>query len=184
MSTYQSLEIIPSVKDLKYLSDALNSPHKYIVLTKAHIGNLKNLVDLCHQANKKVIVNLELLNGFNADSIGIKLLKQQFKVDAVIAKGTSKINMAKAAGLTTIQRIVLEDSIALDASLKIVQESKADMIELRPGYFGMKFLEQFRQVCDSPYILSGFMSKKEHLEAAEKLGLFGVTTSRKDLWND
>ncbi len=53
MSTYQSLEVIPSVKDLKYLSDALKSPHKYIALTNAHIGNLKNLVDLCHQANKK-----------------------------------------------------------------------------------------------------------------------------------
>lgn len=56
MSTYQSLEVIPSVKDLKYLSDALKSPHKYIVLTNAHIGNLKNLVDLCHQSNKKSLL--------------------------------------------------------------------------------------------------------------------------------
>lgn len=184
MSTYQSLEVIPSVKDLKYLSDALKSPHKYIVLTNAHIGNLKNLVDLCHQSNKKVIVNLELLYGFNADSIGIKLLKQQFKVDFIIAKGTSKINMAKTAGLITIQRIVLEDSIALDSALKIVQESKADMVELRPGHFGMEFFEKFRQTRDVPYILSGFMSKKEQLDRAEKLGLFGATTSCKDLWNE
>lgn len=84
-----------------------------------------------------------MLYGFNADSIGIKLLKQQFKVDFIIAKGTSKINMAKTAGLITIQRIVLEDSIALDSALKIVQESKADMVELRPGHFGMEFLKSF-----------------------------------------
>lgn len=184
MSTYQSLEVIPSVKDLKYLSDALKSPHKYIALTNAHIGNLKNLVELCHQANKKVIVNLELLSGFNADSIGIKLLKQHFKVDLIIAKGTSKISMAKTAGLMTIQRIVLEDSIALDAALKIVQDSKSDMVELRPGLLGMKFFEEFRQARDVPYILSGFMSEKEHFDKAEKLGLFGVTTSCKGIWNE
>ncbi|GIO24759.1 hypothetical protein J11TS1_33400 [Oceanobacillus sp. J11TS1] len=41
------------------------------------------------------------------------------------------------------------------------------MIELRPGYFGMKFIEEFRQVRDAPYFLSGFMSKKEHLAEAE-----------------
>ncbi|MFD2630036.1 glycerol-3-phosphate responsive antiterminator [Oceanobacillus kapialis] len=179
----QPMHIIPSIKELKNLSYALKLDVTYIYLSDIHIGNLKNMVDLCHKAGKKVIVNMDLVAGLHADGVGIKLLKQQFKVDIAIGRGVSKINMAKSSGLQTIQRVILEDTIALTTSIKMLSESKADMIELRPGFYGMKFLKTFKEKRDLPFILSGFVDNKDMLEEARDHGFFGVTTSFKELWD-
>eukprot|EP00130_Batrachochytrium_dendrobatidis_P008493 XP_006683368.1 hypothetical protein BATDEDRAFT_93132 [Batrachochytrium dendrobatidis JAM81] len=155
----EPFHIIPSVRELKNLSYALSLDLKYIYLSDVHIA------------------------GLNTDSVGIKLLKQLFKVDIVIGRGFSKINMAKSAGLNTIQRIILEDTIALDTSLKLLNQSKSDMIELRPGLYGLKFLEEYKKERNTPYILSGFVDSKAILQEAKKLGFSAITTSSKDLWN-
>lgn len=178
-----SFHIIPSIRKIRYLANALETNNEYILLSEIHIGNLKEMTEVCHQAGKKVIVNLDLIDGFQADTVGIKLLKQLFKVDAIMGRGSSKMNIAKSVGLTTIQRVILEDTIALESSIKFINESKSDMIELRPGLYGLKFLEDFKKVRDVPFILSGFVDQPELVKEAKKLGFFGVTTSYKELWN-
>ncbi|MFD1347839.1 glycerol-3-phosphate responsive antiterminator [Oceanobacillus caeni] len=55
--------IIPSILNLKQLEYALKLDNEYILLSETHIGNLKNLVKLCHQSGKKVIVNMDLVGG-------------------------------------------------------------------------------------------------------------------------
>ncbi|WP_080872633.1 glycerol-3-phosphate responsive antiterminator [Oceanobacillus timonensis] len=175
--------IIPSIVDLKQLSLALKLDLEYILLSDTHIGNLKSLVEICHQSNKKVIVNIDLVGGLNPDNVGIKLLKQQFKVDVVIGRGTSKINLAKSVGLTTVQHIILEDSLSLKSSLKFIEDSKTDMVELRPAYYGIKYIDKFKEIRDVPYILSGFLDSKEMIEQAKESGFYGATTSASELWN-
>ncbi|MFD1347840.1 glycerol-3-phosphate responsive antiterminator [Oceanobacillus caeni] len=115
--------------------------------------------------------------------MGIKLLKQQFRVDVVIARGASKINLANNVGLTTIQHIVLEDSLSLKSSLKFIEDTKADMIELRPTYYGLKYFKNFKEIRNVPYILSGFIDNEELIYKAKECGVYGITTSLKRLWS-
>lgn len=175
--------IIPSITNLKQLSYALTLDNEYILLSETHIGNLKSLVDLCHKSNKKVIVNMDLIGGLATDTVGIKLLKQKFKVNGAIARGTSKINLANNAGLTTIQHIILEDSLSLNASLNFVERTKASMVELRPAYHGLKYIERFKEVRNTRYLLSGFIDNENLIYKAKAAGVYGITTSSKELWN-
>ncbi|WP_396234515.1 glycerol-3-phosphate responsive antiterminator [Caldifermentibacillus hisashii] len=175
--------IIPSIRRIKYLPYALSLNHKYIYLSDIHLGNLQGFVKLCHDAKKRVIVNMDLVGGLEPNTIGIKLLKQLYKVDIVIGRGSSKVNMAKATGLDTIQRIVLEDSIALETSEKYINDTKSDFIELRPGIYGLKYLHELKKIRNVPFILSGFINSEQAIFEAKNVGFFGITTSEQSLWN-
>ncbi|GIN86190.1 glycerol uptake operon antiterminator [Heyndrickxia sporothermodurans] len=177
-----SFHIIPSIRRVRDLSYALTLNTDYILLSETHIGNLKTMVGMCHKANKKVIVNMELVGGLNTDKVGIKLLNQLFNVDIVIGSGSSKVNMAKSLGLTTIHRVTLMDSKSLDTAIKSIGESKTDLIELRPGIYGIKYINTIKQILDVPMILGGFVDNKDILNTAREAGFSGVATSSKDLW--
>lgn len=175
--------IIPSIRMIKDLSYALTLKNEYILLSEAHIGNLKSLVDTCHKANKKAIVNVELIGGLNLDKTGIHLLKKLYQVDMVICSSTAKLNMMKSIGLKTIQRITLMDSKSFDTSAKAIVDSKCDLIEVRPGVYGLKYRDKFKKIKDVPMILGGFVEDELLVEEAKKAGFIGVTTSCKDLWH-
>ena len=175
--------MIPSIRIIKDLSYALTLKTEYILLSEAHIGNLKSLVDTCHKANKKVIVNVELIGGLNLDKTGINFLKKLYQVDMVICSSTAKLNMMKSVGLETVQRITLMDSKSFDTSAKAIADSKCDLIEVRPGIYGVKFMDKLRKIKDVPMILGGFVEDEQLVNEAMKAGFIGVTTSCKDLWN-
>jgi Glycerol-3-phosphate responsive antiterminator (mRNA-binding) len=175
--------IIPSVRMNKDLAYALTLDNPYVLLSETHIGNLKSLTDMCHKANKQVIVNVELIGGLNLDKIGINLLKQLYKVDGVIGSSTSKINMLKDIGLKTIQRITLMDSKSFDTSLKSITDSKCDAIEIRPCIYGLKFGEKIKKVKNVPLLLGGFIDDVDMIHKVKEAGFAGVTTSCKSLWN-
>ncbi|MBP2032171.1 glycerol uptake operon antiterminator [Clostridium algifaecis] len=175
--------IIPSVRMNKNVSYALSLDNEYILLSETHIGNLKCLVDKCHKANKKAIVNAELIGGLNLDKIGINLLKQLYKVDGVIGANTPKMNMMKEIGLMTIQRITLMDSKAFDTSLRLISNSKCDAIEIRPCIYGLKFGDEIKKVKNVPLLLGGFIDNEDMIYKAKEAGFRGVTTSCKSLWN-
>lgn len=46
--------VIPSTRQLKDLDSALSSKSEYVLLSEAHIGNLKELTKRCHQAEESV----------------------------------------------------------------------------------------------------------------------------------
>lgn len=175
--------IIPSVRMNKNMSYALSLNNDYILLSESHIGNLKLLVDMCHKANKKAIVNAELIGGLNLDRIGINLLKQLYKVDGVIGANTPKINMMKDIGLMTIQRVTLMDSKSFDTSLKLISNSKCDAIEIRPCIYGLKFSNEIKKIKNVPLLLGGFIDDEDMIYKAKKAGFKGVTTSCKSLWS-
>ena len=81
----RTFSIIPSVRNMKDLKKALSISENTILLsTITHIGNLKELTVLCHGAGKHVIVNHELVGGLGNDTIAFEMLKNMYKVDAVI----------------------------------------------------------------------------------------------------
>lgn len=180
--TNDQFYVIPSIREIRHLKHALTLHSDFILLSECHIGNLKNMVQMCHKAGKKVIVNMELVGGLSLDKIGIKLLKQFFNVDIVIGSSPSKINMGKSVGLTTIQLITLLDSKSLETSNKLLSESKADIVDIRPGILGVKFLDTFKMNHNGPFLTGGFVDDFESIKAAKRAGFNGVSTSNRALW--
>ncbi|WP_026894392.1 glycerol-3-phosphate responsive antiterminator [Clostridiisalibacter paucivorans] len=179
---FEQFTIVPSIRMLKDLDYVLESSLPVVLLSEVHIGNLKSLVQRCHNKNKKVLVNVDLIGGFSPDKIGVKLLVDLFKVDGIFTSNIITINMCKSVGLFTIQRFFLMDSKAVDSSLKSLKKSQADAIELLPSPLVPEFFNKIVKKKDIPILAGGFVNDVNSVKEFKKLGLKGMTTSCKDIW--
>lgn len=175
--------VIPSVRNMRYLEQALKLEEEWILLTNCiHIGNLKETVQKCHRAGKKVIVNHEIVGGLGADKTAFQMLKKMYHVDCVMGSSNIRLSMLKREGLPVIQRAVLSDRFSVEQILESMKDSKADMLELRPAYYAVKFLGEFKQKKTCSYIAGGFIDTKEMADMVYEAGFAGLTTSCTQLW--
>ena len=111
--------VIPAVRSLKFFAEALRTEEEWILTSNcAHIGNLQSLSHKCHDANKKIIVNHEIVGGLGADKTAFEFLKKMYHVDCVMGVHNIRLGMVKNEGMKTIQRITLSDSFALEQAAK------------------------------------------------------------------
>lgn len=184
VNLFDSFTIMPSIRRLKDIDVALNSASNSVLLSEVHIGNLRYLAKQCHEKNKQVFVNIDLVGGLASDQMGIKLLKDLFKVDGIVSSNSMSINLGKSIGLCTIQRFFLIDSRGFESGLKALKNTRIDAIEVLPGPLSFEFKDQIEAVRKVPIIAGGFIKDKSVIAKAYKAGFIGVTTSEKDLWND
>lgn len=182
MENFKTFQLIPSIRRLGDLDEALASRRDIILLTEADIASLPGLVAKVHGAGKKAWVNLELLGGFGRDQVGIKLLKNYFKVDGIMSTDSTKLGMAKRMGLTTIQRFLIGDSRAYDTSLRILKSANTDGAEILPAAIAREILPQLRRTTTIPLLAGGFIHTREEIEALRSAGFEGVTSSKKKHW--
>ena len=69
----QGFLVVPSIRDVKYLKYTLESECREVLLSNAHIGNLKQLTENCHRNGQKVIVNHELIGISLIDSDSVEM---------------------------------------------------------------------------------------------------------------
>ena len=178
----REFHVIPSVREIRHLDKALAGKEEWILLSCAHIGNLRDLVVRCHQAGKKALVNYDLVGGLGSDKTAFHLMKNMFMLDGVMGSSNTKLTMSKRMGMGSIRRVALEDSLAVDHVLESMKETRCNVIELRPSYYAIQYLEYFQKKKDCMYIAGGFVDTKEMIDKAHKAGFSGVTTSCVDLW--
>lgn len=181
-NTILNQTVIPSVRDLKHLDLALKSPSPFILLSEAHIGNLQLLTKRCHAVNKKVLVHLDLIGGVSKDQIGLKMLRDLYKIDGVISPNANLLKRVKDLGLISIQRLFLLDSRSLESGLKSMEERHLDALELLPGPFSLYVIEKVRKTTSLPLLAGGFISEDRMVKKLFEGGIKGITTSEKHLW--
>lgn len=175
--------VIPSIRHLKDLEDALSSRSEYVLLSEVHIGNLKELTKRCHQVGKKVLVHLDLIEGLTKDAKGVKWLKEMFRVDGVISPNQRVLNAAMKLDLLAIHRVFLLDSRSLDQALKSLENTNFDGVEILPGPFAIHYINHIQSIIPNTYLLAGgFLDSKVKIEAVFRAGFSAVTTSQKEQW--
>lgn len=175
--------IIPSIRHLKDLDKALQSPGKYVLLSDVHIGNLEVLVKKCHKENRKVLVHLDLVDGLTKDAKGVKFLKEIFQVDGIISPNKRIATYAKKLGLKAFYRLFLLDSKSLENGLQSIQKCHYDGIEMLPGPFAIQVIDKVRDlVPNTPLLAGGFIEDEETVEQLFTAGFQGITTSKQELW--
>ncbi|KNZ41536.1 glycerol-3-phosphate responsive antiterminator [Acetobacterium bakii] len=179
---FNEFEVIPSIRKLNNLEVALESDARIILLTDAHIANLKTLVEMVHSKGKKALVNLELIGGFGKDHVGMKLLKNHYHVDGVMSTDSGKLGMAKRYELFTIQRFFLIDSRSFETTMKILESARVDGAEVLPAITAMDLFDDLMQVARIPLLAGGFIRDREMLNKIRERGFKGVTISDKSLW--
>lgn len=182
MNAFETFQVIPSIRRLGDLDDALKSPRQIILLTDADIANLEPLVRRVHQAGKKAWVNLELLGGFGRDQVGIRLLKNYYKVDGIMSTDSSRLGMARHLGLTAIQRFLISDSRAFETSLRLLKSARTDGAEILPAMVAMEVLPELRRVTEMPLLAGGFIHSDREIDVLQAAGFEGITISKRQYW--
>lgn len=174
--------VIAAVRSPKQLEAALNSKTNIIFLLGANIYNLDKMVTLVNQHNKSAFVHLDLLKGFAQDQYFIKYLAEEIRPEGIISTKNSMLQRAKQNGLSTIQRIFMLDSSALDVALNSVRKVQPDAVEILPGC-APKLITKIKDSIDVPIITGGFVDTLEDIQLNIKAGALSSSTSNTELWN-
>ncbi|WP_081841479.1 glycerol-3-phosphate responsive antiterminator [Alicyclobacillus macrosporangiidus] len=164
------------------LTDALSSSANVAFLLGADILTLAGTVERLHAAGKLSFVHLDLMTGIARDTSGIRYLAETIGVDGVVTTRTSLIAAAKQHGLIAVQRTFILDSVSIDQTLKMLQDSRPDAIEVLPGLVIPHVMHLLKPSRHTPIIAGGLLSTPEHVRSVLTAGCIGASTSSRILW--
>ncbi|CAH0347297.1 glycerol-3-phosphate responsive antiterminator [Bacillus sp. CECT 9360] len=174
-------KIFPASRNMKEFEQFLESSYEIGVFLEIHISMLKSVQRLAEQRGKKMIYHMDLIHGIKNDDFGTEYVCQEYNPYGLISTKINVILRAKKKGVKAIQRMFLIDSGALKKSLKLIEKTQPDCIELLPGAMPWVIEEVYSKV-NIPIMAGGFIRTKEDVENAFKAGAVGITTSNMELW--
>lgn len=173
--------VLPAVHKLKDVEAVLASPFSYMVLLGGHLGQLKPIVDLAKQHEKKVLLHADLIDGLKNDEYAAEFLCQSIQPAGIISTRASVIGRTKQNGLIAIQRLFLIDTDALERSYTLLDKNRPDYIEVLPGVIP-DMIQEVKARSGIPVIAGGLIRTQEHIKQALDAGASAITTSQKNLW--
>lgn len=177
--------IIPAVRDIKDLEKAmLKEDAVLIFLLTGSIFDLERAMNLAHENDKILMVNIDLVDGIAHDKKGIEYLAKKNLCDGIISTKRYLIKTASKNNLMTVQRVFLLDSASLISAQKSLNTHTVDAVEILPGIAAPYFIEsQKNNRTNFPVIAGGLIKSKKEVIKLKKDGVFAVSTSNELLWN-
>jgi len=173
--------IIPAIRNLNDLDDAVKTQSPVIFLLTGSILILEDVMSVVKQFKKNLIINIDLLEGIASDKKGIEYLARKNLCDGIISTKNNAIRIAMKENLIAVQRVFLLDSGSLKSAMNFLEKaSQPDAFEILPGIAAPYFLENVET--KSYIIAGGLISKKEEILELFKKGIHAISTSAKDLW--
>lgn len=176
--------VIPSLINGRDLNYALRVPAKIILLSGVSIGNLKEFVYAIHEHRKRAVVHIDILGGFKPDDVGIKLLKNLYKLDGILTSNVRALSQGKSLGMATVYRLPLIDSLSLAKAHDALKNSdNYDAVQILPAVCAIAEVQRVKQmVTHRPLIASGLLESQNQVKSAFSVGYQLVATSQKSLW--
>ncbi len=173
--------IIPAIRDLNDLDDAFKTQSPIIFLLTGSILILEDVMPLVKQFDKKLFINIDLLEGIASDKKGIEYLARKKLCDGIISTKNNAIKTAMKENLIAVQRVFLLDSGSLKSVKNFLEKaSQPDAFEILPAIAAPYFVENIgMKVC---LIAGGLVTKKAEVLELYKKGIHAISTSAKDLW--
>jgi glycerol uptake operon antiterminator len=180
-ASMQRNPIVASVNDLGRLDAALQSPCEIIFLLKGDIFSIPDVVGRIHQADKRVYVHFDLMEGFSREQVALRYLKEKANPDGIITTRVNLIKFAKEFEFSTIQRVFMLDSLSVETAIKSVKSTRPHAIELLPGIIP-RVVKRVSQETQIPLIAGGLIESKEDILATLQAGAVGISTTKEELW--
>ncbi|MCL6574468.1 MAG: glycerol-3-phosphate responsive antiterminator, partial [Bacillus sp. (in: Bacteria)] len=83
------------------MDKALDAPVATVFLLTGTILNIRDLVKVCRQRQKLVLVHLDFLSGVSVDEAGVQFLAKIVQPDGIISTHRAPLAAAKKSGLYT-----------------------------------------------------------------------------------
>ncbi len=174
-------QVIPAVTSIRLFEEFLKTNYEYCVLMNLHLGVLKRVVEKAHQAEKKCLLHIDLINGLMSNEFGAEYAIQTLKVDGVVSTKGAVVKVAKKKKVIAVYRVFLIDNHSLNRSIDRVNELKPDFVEILPA-IANKVITRVKDRIAVPIIGGGLISTKEDIRECFDAGMVGITTSDIKLW--
>jgi glycerol uptake operon antiterminator len=132
------------------------------------------------RSRPQIYVNVDLVGGIASDASGLRFLSR--RVEGIISTHRHVIELAKASGLITIQRLFAIDSGAVERGLKLIRRAQPRFVEILPASAYCEIAEQYSEVVDLPVLAGGLLKRREDAATILEAGAVGVSTSDQRLW--
>lgn len=181
---FNSYPIIPAVRDIKTIRKPMKIKQAVLIfLLTGSIFDLENAMDLAHEYDKILMINIDLIKGIAHDKEGIRYLAENCLCDGIISTKGYLIKEAAKNNLMTIQRVFLLDSASLLSAEKTFNSHHADAVEILPGLAAPHFIKkQNESKYNYPVIAGGLIKSQKEVEDLKEAGIFAVSTSDDQLW--
>jgi len=176
----KQIGIIPAIKTHQKLELFIKSPHQYGVLMDFQVSQLPPLIKMIKEANKKVLIHLDLIKGISSDEYGAIYMIQELKVDGIITIKPSVVKLCKKRHIMGIMRIFLKDSHSFEQSMTLVKKTQPDLVEVLP--YMPTLQKELNDRLNCPYLMGGFITSKSQVNTLIKGGAIAITTSDDTLW--
>lgn len=132
-------------------------------------------------AQLPIILHLDLLEGLTSDEAGLRYLASLRSVDGIITVRPHLVGVARRLGLATILLLFLQDGLAVERGLHIVEQCQPDALELVPGLAALETAAEFQKV-PVPRIAGGLVRTADLVQRLRQAGCSAVSTSNAKLW--
>lgn len=173
--------IIMAIYGIEQLKTALSSKAEVCIIANIDLIKLQPVIELLSKAGKYVIVNIDSCNGLSQDKGGIDYVAETGAM-GLLSTRLQTVQRAKKCGLVTMQKIFVTDRSTWLRSLKAVEQSEPDYVQLMPAQM-LPLLSQADRNVLPPIVASGFVCNEEHAQTALLHGAIAVSSSDNALWD-
>ena len=173
--------IIMAIYGIEQLKTALSSKAEVCIIANIDLIKLQPVIELLSKAGKYVIVNIDSCNGLSQDKGGIDYVAETGAM-GLLSTRLQTVQRAKKCGLITMQKIFVTDRSTWLRSLKAVEQSEPDYVQLMPAQM-LPLLPQADRNVLPPIVASGFVCNEEHAQTALLHGAIAVSSSDSALWD-
>lgn len=172
---------LPALSDFKSIKKFIKSDLEYGILVNFQLAELKSIIDTLKEANKKVLIHVDMIRGLANDEFGAIHLIQNYKVDGLISIKPKVIETAKKRKVIAIQRVFLKDSLSFHRSLDIVKKAGPDCLEVLPAMSG-DIIREIINYVNLDVFCGGLISSEKQISDCIESGASGITISNSDFW--
>src|SRR5699024_9157431 len=111
----------------------------------------------------------------------MRFINEQVKPDGIITTKTSLVKAGREAGIFTIQRLFILDSMALDSGIESIKRIRPDAVEILPGIMP-KVVKRIHKETRTPIITGGLIKDKEDVIGSLNSGAIAISSSNEKVW--
>lgn len=174
--------IIAAVKDERGLKDCLKLEDiKVVFVLFGEISTIVDIVTRIKTAGKIAVVHMDLIAGLSSKEEAVNFIAAYTEADGIISTRIELLKRAKNLSLSTVYRIFVIDSKALDNVNHHIAEY-ADIVEILPGLMPEIIHRMVKQM-PVPIIAGGLIQKKKDVIQALDAGAIAISTTNEMVWN-
>lgn len=173
--------VIATLYGTEQLDSFISSAAEVGIVANVELRKLQAVVVALTRAGKSVIVNIDSCDGLSQDKGGVEYLVD-IGVTSLVSTRVATVQRANRAGLMTMQKVFVTDRSTWPRSVKAIEQSDPNLVQLMPAPMLPHLREQNRAALP-PIVASGFVCNEHDVRQAQAHGAVAVSTSDSQLWN-